>query len=87
MAAPSVGGAGHDDVDSAGSAEGAMVAQNPSSGNNNDENSPERVSTRRRACSNLTVPARRSKWLFVMRKSGIVPRIRESGNDHREHEI
>jgi hypothetical protein len=61
MAAASVGGAGHDDDDSAGGTEGATAARNLSRGNNNDEKSPERVATRRRTCSNVTVPVRRSR--------------------------
>ena len=70
MAAASVGGARHDDDDSAGSTEGAMVARrNPSSGNDNDENSPERVATRRSTCSNITVPVRRSRRSRLSRKT------------------
>lgn len=59
-ARPSVGG-GHDHDDSAGSTEEATMARNPSSGNDNDESSHERIATRQRTCSNITVAVRRSR--------------------------
>ena len=46
---------------SGGSAEGAMVAGNPGSGNDDDESSPERLTTRQRTCSTITAPVRRSR--------------------------
>jgi hypothetical protein len=66
-----------------------MVAQNPSSCNDNDENSSERVATWWRTCTSITVPGQNVKEesFFVMKNSGIVRKTRDSGtSDHRQHE-